>query len=180
MTAKEQVTSIYCAVMEHDGEEAARQLNNLLLYADESELKKLGCDLYMLFRFCASSELFSAETIDRIVNMMDRLALYVVSVGNGQHLVDIRNNDNLDVGIFVGSFEKLTEPVVRIERLYVTNGYHHFTEIIYRDANGLKFRQIELPPPPEKVVPGYELTNGMLMEREENLKLMFDDEEKEA
>ena len=177
MTVKDMISGVYRAVMTGNPNEAVEQLDSLLCAAGADELRKAGADLYMLFRFCLESDLFPAEAISSVQEIMDQLSLYAVSLGNKQHLVEIRNNDSLDVGIFVDSLEKLQEPFTVVERKYITDGYLHFIERIWRDANGLKFRKIELPLPPSEVVSGYDLQNGFLMEREENLKLMLEEDE---
>ena len=175
MTAKEQISGVYRAIMEDEGRTAAERLGDLLA-ADGKELRKCGADLYMLLRFAVESGLFEGAE-EQIAKAMDRIALYSVSLEGTQHLIEIRNNDNLDIGIFVDSIDKLEKPWSVVERKYITDDYLHFIERIYRDVNGLKYRSIELPPPPMNYTSGYDLQNGFLMEREENLKLMLEEDE---
>lgn len=175
----DKITDIYCSIMSKDTGSITDKINELLFSSSEQELRECGCDLYMLFRFYRMNCNTEGEDIAAAIDsLMNRIALYVVSLDEPR-LVEIRNNDILNAGIFVESLSKLQEPVARIDNHYITEGYKHFTEHIYRDVNGLKYREIELPPPPGAITPGYELTNGLLMEREENLKLMFEEDEDE-
>lgn len=175
----DKITDIYCSIMSKDTSSLVDKINDLLFSSSEQELRECGCDLYMLFRLYKNNCNIEEENlVAAIDDFMNQIALYVVSLDKPR-LVEIRNNEPLNIGIFVESMSKLQEPIVRIDNHYVTEGYKHFTEHVYRDINGLKYREIELPPPPGTTVTGYELTNGLLMEREENLKLMFEEDEDE-
>lgn len=178
-TVNEKITDIYQSIINKDYGLLSKKINDLLFSSPDEDLRECGCDLYMLFRFYKQqADIEDEKTLEAIDSFMNHIALYVVSLDKPR-LVEIQDNDSLDVGIFVDSLAKLQEPFVRVERKYVTDDYLHFSEFIYKDINGLKYRNIELPLPPGNTISGYELTNGLLMEREENLKLMFEEDEDE-
>lgn len=178
MTVKDKITDVYRKLTEGREAEAVDCINELLFASKEKDLREYGCDLYMLIRLLKSTSGVVDEDLSSYIDeLMDKIALYVVSLDKPR-LVEIQDNDSLDTGIFVDSLSKLQEPYTVVERQYITNNYLHFSEFIYKDVRGIKYRRIELPQPPDdRIISGYELTNGLLMEREDNLKLLFEEDE---